>query len=319
MSEPATIADLAATPTTIPQRTNSPLHQPIAPPGPGSAQPLKSPSAFQMAQMSASERAAHDMAELDRQSKGGQNFVHTRNSDGTVTITDRATGRPVDGDAPAGDQTAPAAAQGTKIQVGEFQITAEELGALMARQAQDDFRRASVPLTPADYKVALPEGLTLPGNAEYRFDEAGNKASFDAAKAWAHQRGMSQADFSEMMGLYASHHAAQEARIAEVARAELQKAGPNAGMRVDSISRWIRAEVGDADARPIIATLATNAHLKFYEKILTKITNQGTATFDNRHRDRGPEAGTVSDAEWATMSDAAKLDYARSHSGSERR
>jgi hypothetical protein len=196
---------------------------------------------------------------------------------------DQAAAKPA-AEAPVDPQAPQAPAPGEKVKVGEYEITAEELGAIMARQSQDDLRKASLPPTPADYKIALPEGMTLPGNATYRFDEAGNKASFDAAKAWAHGRGMSQSEFSEMMGLYASHHAAQEARIAEVAQAELKKAGANAGQRVDAISRWIRAEVGDADARPIISTLATNAHLKFYERLMTKQSSQGAASFSQSHR-----------------------------------
>ena len=41
--------------------------------------------------------------------------------------------------------------------------------------------------------------------------------------------------------------------------------------RVDAIGKWIRAEVGDADAKPILATIVTDAHLRFYENMQHKV------------------------------------------------
>jgi hypothetical protein len=212
-----------------------------------------------------------------------------------------------DGEPAPADGAAPASTA-ERFKVGQFDVTEAEVGELMAEKAARELRAAQIPPSPADYKIALPENMTLPGNATYRFDEAGNKASFDAAKAWAHGRGMSQADFSEMMGLYASHHAAQEAKIAEVARAELAKAGANAGQRVDAITRWIRAEVGDAEARPIISTLATSSHLKFYERLMTKQISQGVPSFSQKHRDMEPRG--ISDEQWSKMSYGEKKSYA---------
>jgi hypothetical protein len=175
-------------------------------------------------------------------------------------------------------------ADGTKFKVGKFEVSEGEIAAMMDRQAQDDLRKATIPPAPQDYKLALPESLKLPGDAQFKFDEAGNKATFDAAKAWAHSRGLSQSDFSEMMGIYASHVAQTEAALAAVSRAEIAKAGVNAPQRVDAIGKWIRAEVGDADAKPILATLVTDSHLRFYEKLQQRITSQGAANFSTQHR-----------------------------------
>jgi hypothetical protein len=336
MSDTPTLANVAAPPpAATPQQTNSPFAQPIAPPGPGSAQPLKpptpgsrawaeargaaaaDPTATEWAHMTPDQRFAHESSTRDRQDRSGPGYVHTRDRAGNVVITERETGKIVDGDAPSGDQPAPPVAQGEKVKIGQYEVSEQEIGELMAEKAARDLRAATVPANPSEYKLTLPENLTLPGNAQFQFDEAGNKASFDAVKAWAHQRQMSQADFSEMMGLYASHHAAQEAMLAQRAQAEIQKSGPNASMRVDSVVRWIRSEVGDVDARPIAASLCTDAHLRFYERLMSKVTSQGTAPFSQQHRDR-PDPGKVDDATWATWNDAQKFDYARSHSATER-
>ena len=184
---------------------------------------------------------------------------------------------------PADQQQAPPA-DATKFKVGKFEVSEGEIAAMMERQAQDDLRKATIPPTPADYKLALPETLKLPGDGKYQFDEAGNKASFDAARAWAHSRGFSQSDFSEMMGLYASHHAQQEAALAERSRQEIAKAGVNAPQRVDAVGKWITGLVGEADARPIRATVVTDAHLRFYEKLMVREVSQGAAAFSTQHR-----------------------------------
>jgi hypothetical protein len=42
--------------------------------------------------------------------------------------------------------------------------------------------------------------------------------------------------------------------------------------------------MGEADAAPIRATIVTDAHLRFYEKLMNKISSQGTASFSQSHR-----------------------------------
>lgn len=156
---------------------------------------------------------------------------------------------------------------------------------MLDRQSREDLRKATLPPTPQDYKLALPENFTLPGDVKkFTFDEAGNKATFDSVKAWAHSRGMSQSDFSEMMGLYASHHAAQEAMLAARSQAELNKVGINVGQRIDAITRFVRSEMGDADARPVLASLVTDAQVRFMERMMTKLETQGVGRFSQSHR-----------------------------------
>jgi hypothetical protein len=187
---------------------------------------------------------------------------------------------------------------------------------MLARQSAEDLRKATVPPTPGDYKLEISPDAKLPGDAKFQFDA--NDPGLVAAKAWAHSKGLDQGSFSEMLTLYASHVAQQNATLAARAQQEIAKAGVNAPQRVDAVVQWIRSEVGDADARPIAASLCTDAHLRFYERMMNKVISQGIAPFSQQHRDR-PDPGKVDDATWATMSDAEKFDYARSHSATERR
>jgi hypothetical protein len=60
---------------------------------PGSAAP---PNAIEWSHMTSAERSDYERAVLDRESKGGQSFVHTRDDRGNVVIADRATGKVVE-------------------------------------------------------------------------------------------------------------------------------------------------------------------------------------------------------------------------------
>jgi hypothetical protein len=193
-------------------------------------------------------------------------------------------------DRPAADPAAPAAASTEKQKIGAYEISESELAEMMQRQAQDNLRRATLPTTPDGYKLALPEGTTLPGNIAVQFDAL--DPGMVAARNWAHARGIDQQGFSEVLAIYASHVAQQEASLAERSRAEIAKAGANGPQRVDAVGQWITALVGEADAKPIRATLVTDAHLRFYEKLMTQHSSQGTAPFSQQHR-VAPEANKI--------------------------
>jgi hypothetical protein len=197
------------------------------------------------------------------------------------------------GDAPppsADQQQPPPAAQGEKVKIGKYEVSEAELGAMMDRQAQDDLRAATRPASPEAYEAKLPADLKLPGGVEYKFDV--NDPTMKAAQAMAHAKGWSQQDFSDALAIYASHHAQQELILAERSAAEVAKAGVNAPQRVDAVGRFITAEMGEADAKPIRATIVTDAHLRFYEKMMQKISSQGAASFSQSHR-AAPETGGI--------------------------
>jgi len=201
----------------------------------------------------------------------------------------RAAGEPPK-DQAAVDPAAPAAASTEKLKVGKYEVSEAELAGMMTRQAAEDLRKATLPAAPEAYKAELPADLQLPGGVEYKFDQS--NPSLVAARNWAHAKGLSQDEFSQVLGIYATHEAQQNAALAERSRQEVAKAGVNAPQRVDAVSRFITAEMGEADAAPIRATIVTDAHLRFYEKLMNKISSQGAASFSQQHR-AAPDAGGI--------------------------
>jgi hypothetical protein len=262
------------------------MSEPIAtssppPPSPTPAPGPVTPGSPEWAALTTEQRHAQLRGPENPRARG-----HSPARDMREAAAARATGEP-----PVQAQADPQAPQSSveKVKIGQFETSEAELGEMLKRQAADDLRKATVPPSPEKYLAQLPEGLTLPGGQTYKFDES--DPSLVAARNLAHSKGWSQQDISEALGIFASHIAGQEAALAERSRAEIAKAGTNAPQRVDAIGKWIRAEVGDADARPILASLVTDAHLRFYEKLHQKITSQGAASFSQQHRvapdDRG--------------------------------
>jgi hypothetical protein len=191
---------------------------------------------------------------------------------------------------PAADPEQPAPPAGEKHKIGKFEVSEAELSTMMERQALDDLRKATIPAAPEAYEAKLPADLKLPGGQEYRFDV--NDPSLVAARNLAHAKGWSQQDFSEALGIFASHHAQQQATLAARSQEEIAKAGVNAPQRVDAVNKWLTATFGEADAAPIKATNVTDAHLRAWETVITKLTNQGGASFTQSHR-APPDANPI--------------------------
>jgi hypothetical protein len=198
----------------------------------------------------------------------------------------RAAGEPPPGD----DPQAPAANTTEKHKIGAYEISEGELGEMMTRQAADDLRKATLPAAPESYEAKLPADLKLPAGQTYTFNQ--NDPSLVAARNWAHSKGLSQDEFSQVLGIYASHVAGEQAILAERSRQEILKAGVNAPQRMDAVGKWITGEMGEADAKPIRATIVTDAHLRFYEKMMQKISSQGAASFSQSHR-AAPETNGI--------------------------
>jgi hypothetical protein len=191
---------------------------------------------------------------------------------------------------PADQQQPPPVAPGEKVKIGKYEVSEAELGTMMDRQAQEDLRKATLPPSPDDYKLELSPGAKLPGEVEYKFN-AGDP-SLAALKNWAHAKGFDQSTLSEMLTIYATHEATQNAALAARSREEVAKAGVNAPARVDAVNRFVIAEMGADDAKSINALIVTDAMLRYHERIMTKLSNQGAASFSQSHR-VAPETGGI--------------------------
>jgi hypothetical protein len=197
-----------------------------------------------------------------------------------------------------------------KVKIGAYEISESELGEMMTRQAAEDLRKATLPATPGDYAPDLPEKFTMPAGVEFKLDPADSMLA--DARTWAHSRGLSQSDFSELVAIYASAKGKEQAFLNTAAAAEVAKLGANGSQRVSAIDTYLRGLLGDDLAAPMRSVMVTEKIVRGWETIIHKFQSQGVASFSQAHREPGQAGGKVSDEEYGRMSPAARLDYARS-------
>jgi hypothetical protein len=182
---------------------------------------------------------------------------------------------------------------------------------MSTRIAADDVRKGSLPQSADAYKVELPSDFKPPAGVEFKFDEA--DPILPQAKAWAHSVGMTQEQFQQGLGLFAAAKVGEQANIDAARNAEVAKLGSTASSRVDAITRWMSgmdSSADKADAKALAGMLVTARHVEAFERLITKFTSQGTATFSQQHRDNTPP-GKVTEEVYSKMSDAERINYAR--------
>jgi hypothetical protein len=216
---------------------------------------------------------------------------------------------------PAAGDTPPAPAVGEKVKVGQYETSESEIADLLKFKADRLAQQTGVPSDPGGYQAVLPEGpdFVLPGNVkvEFRADDP----AIASARLFAHQHGIDQAGFSQMLYLHAQVIAKQEADFAAGLAREKQALGVNGPLRVDSISAWLRATIGNDDlSKAMLAGLWSAKQVQALEIIAAKMTTPH-ANFSQAHRTPEPPAGgsRVSDEEYGRMSEAERWEYARSH------
>jgi hypothetical protein len=192
-----------------------------------------------------------------------------------------------------------------------MEFSEQELRDLLTAKADAELKKANLPATAADYVAELPADLKLPPGVTFEINAADPMLA--DARAWAHSKGLSQSDFSELVGIYAGTKAAEQAFINTATAAEVAKMGMNGVQRVTALETWLRGMVGDKLAGPMRQMMATADIVRGLEIIQARMVTQGTASFSQAHREPGHEqrGGRVSDEAYNAMTPGERLDYAR--------
>lgn len=185
------------------------------------------------------------------------------------------------------------------------------LDELATFKAAEDSRKLTLPAAPAAYQPVLPEGFTPPVGVEFKLDTS--DPIIAQAQAMAHAKGMSQGDFSDMLGLYATAKLGEAVQYETAKTAALAGLGTTGPQRIDAVTRWLGANFPEATVKPVLATLATQQHVEMFEKIISKLTNQGTGNF--RQTGREVDTGKLTPEQYDKLSYGEKKAYAAKHSG----
>lgn len=161
----------------------------------------------------------------------------------------------------------------------------KERDELKTFKAAEDVKALSRPQKADDYKLELPSDFKPPAGVEFKLDTA--NPSLGQLKSIAHKHGLTQDAVNDILGVYAGNEVGTEARIATARQAEITKLGPSAPARVDAVTQWlagIDASADKGDAKALAGMLVTARHVEAFERIINRLTTQGTAGFSQSHR-----------------------------------
>ena len=182
---------------------------------------------------------------------------------------------------------------------------------LSAFRAAEDTKRLSRPQKPEDYKSELPTDFKLPAGVDYKLDDA--DPLIGQYRSLAIEAGLDQATFSKGLGLIAAIRVGEATQIKTARDAEIAKLGPNASARVDAVTTWAKAMVGDEAAGALSQMLVTSRHVEAFEGLIKRFTSQGAGSFSQQHRENAPTK--LSEDEYAKLSPRQKLEYAQKFNG----
>lgn len=164
---------------------------------------------------------------------------------------------------------------------------------LSAFKAEQEIKKSALPKSADEYKVELPKDFKAPEGVKFEWDM--NDPLLAHARTLAHQRGIDQDTFSNMLGVYAANKIAEQTQIGAARTAELQKLGATAEQRIGNVETWLKGRVGDK-AAPIISQLKAFPHagmVEAFESIVQQFSSQGGAQFDQRGRINEQNEGKI--------------------------
>jgi len=165
---------------------------------------------------------------------------------------------------------------------------------MATRIAADDVRKGSLPQTAEAYKVELPSDFKPPAGIEFKLDTS--NPALGQLKNVAHKYGFPQEAVNELIGVYAGAEVGTAASINAAAAAQVTKLGPSGPARVDAVTRWLDG----SDLGVLKSSLVTAAQVEALESHITKLSNQGGASFDQRHR-AAPDTNAIPNYEKMTF------------------
>jgi hypothetical protein len=152
-------------------------------------------------------------------------------------------------------------------------------------KAAEDVKAASRPQKPEDYKFELPADFKPPAGVDYKLDA--NNPALGQLRAVAHKHGLTQDAVNEILCVYAGNEVGTQAAIANARAAEIAKLGTTAPARVDNVVNWLSGmdtSPDKGDAKALAGMLVTARHVEALERIITRLTTQGAASFTQSHR-----------------------------------
>jgi hypothetical protein len=187
-------------------------------------------------------------------------------------------------------------------------MTDEQLRTLAAFKAADDARRLTLP-KPGEYRLEFGKDFVLPQSTEWRWDEA--SPLLGQVREFANSAGLTQDQFSRLLGIHAASRIGEDMAFAEARAAEVRALGDSANQRVDAVKTWLKAMAPDhfAGLARVLDMAPSAATVRGLEVLMQRHVSQGSASWSGANRE--PHIpGKLSDAEYGKLTYGERLEYA---------
>lgn len=194
--------------------------------------------------------------------------------------------------------------EGNAIKGADLKAHIDELTAF---KAGEDSKRAAAPEKPDGYELKLPEGLDLPEGFTFELNDKDPMFAF--GRQVAHDLGLDQAGFEQLVGSYAKMNAEQMKADQAVFQQQAELLGPKGSDRQKAVETWINAKLGP-DAATLFGTIGKFAKgVETFEKIMRLASGGGGPGFSQTGRETGKVA--LTEEEYAALSPPEQLVAAR--------
>lgn len=195
---------------------------------------------------------------------------------------------------------------GTAGKVKDDKALAAHFNEIFARDAAEQSRRLTLPKA-ADLKLDLPGDFVLPQGADFKIDA--DNPLWSQARSWAEKHGLSQQAFSEGIALIAGDRIGSAQSIKNAQNAEIAKLGATGTARVDAVTTFFKAHLGDADGARLASRLFTAEDVMAAEKLVARFASQGGGNF-SRARSEADTGQKVTPEQWDKMTYTERKEYA---------
>lgn len=171
----------------------------------------------------------------------------------------------------------------------------------MARDAEAQIRKNSLPGDPTKYDVKLPQDFQAPQGITFQFDQ--NDPMLAKSRELAHKRGLTQEEYSDFLGVYAATKISEHQQLSQARDAQKALLGSAADSRIAQIETWLRGRVG-TKADGLVAQLKNfpvAAYVEAFEELARQFSHQGGASAPAGGRVEPDNSGRIAGYETMTF------------------
>ena len=185
--------------------------------------------------------------------------------------------------------------------------------ALISRLSPEMMPALTLPPSPNDYKAELPTDFKIPDGINYQINA--DDPLLHQARSVMHDidqgKISGQEAFSKLLALYAGGQVSSQQQISTARNAEIQKLGAAGPSRIDALTTFFRAYLGEPAGNRRMARIFTAQDVQDAEMEVSKITSQGGAAFRGNGREPPQPNNRATPEQLARMTQAQRLDYSR--------